>query len=313
MDRSPVRLALTCLTLTALGLGLTACSTHAAPTKAPATSGTAGTSASVPGAGSPGPFGSTPVAPTASASGAPSAPAPRRPSAADQLAGFFAAAERADRQIRQASRLIDGGFRGEVVVLDPATVAAVKAIDTKPVVRAIPGGLTPRQLRSVLQVYADLSSRRAAFNRVLEYASDSPLPRGSTNGKDLLTCLGHGSAAAARFADDLAASRALAAASAPVKVAPAHSRLTAEVAIRVHGLDLPNNGCGECGGVAPRPVVLHPIVWKRVDQGPNSAWDATIATGPFTTTVNDGVRLIVLTGTARYVPDHGWNTNLNAC
>jgi hypothetical protein len=266
------------------------------------------------GAGPLGPFRSTPAAPTAAASAASSAPEPRRPSAADQLAGFFAAAERADQQIRQASRLIDGGFREEVIVLEPATVAAVKAIDTKPVARAIPGGLNPRQLRSVLQVYADLSSRRAALNRVLEYASGSPLPRGSTNGKDLLTCLGHGTAAAARFADDLAASRALAAASAPVKVAPAHSRLTAEVAIRAHGIDLPNNGCGECGGVAPRPVVLHPIVWKRVDPGPGSGWDGTIATtGLFTTTVNDGVRLIVLAGTARYVPGQGWDTNLNAC
>jgi hypothetical protein len=313
MNRPPARLALSCLTLTTLGLGLTACSTHAAPTKAPATSGTAGTSTSMVGAGPLGPFRSTPVAPTPAASGASSAPAPRRPSAADQLAGFFAAAERVDQQIRQASRLIDGGFRGEVIVLDRATVAAAKAIDTKAVVRAIPGGLNPRQLRSVLQVYADLSSRRAALNRVLEYASDSPLPRGSTNGKDLLTCLGHGTAAAARFADDLAASRALAAASAPVKVAPAHSRLTAEVAIRAHSIDLPNNGCGECGGVAPRPIVLHPIVWKRVDRGPGSVWDGTITTGLFTTTVNDGVRLIVLAGMARYVPGHGWDTNLNAC
>ena len=91
---------------------------------------------------------------------------------------------RADQQIRQASRLIDGGLRGEVIVLDAATVAAVPALDTKAVVRAIPGGLNPRQLRSVLQVYADLSSRRAAIKRVLEYANDSPLPPGSTDAKD---------------------------------------------------------------------------------------------------------------------------------
>jgi hypothetical protein len=154
-------------------------------------------------------------------------------------------------------------------------------------------------LRSVLQVYADLSSRRAALNRVLEYASDSPLPRTSTKAKDLLTCLSHGSAAAARFADDLAATRALAAASAPVKVAPVRSRLTAEVAIRAHGIDLPNNGCGECGGVVPRPVALYPIVWNRVDQGPGSEWDGTIGTGGLFT--------------ARYVPGHGWDINVNAC
>jgi hypothetical protein len=285
MNRSLTRLTLTCLAVISLGLTLTACSSHPAATNAPATSGTAGTSVPVAGSGSPGPSRAT--------------PAPRRPSAADQLAGFFAAAALADQQIRHASGLINGGFRGEVIVLDPATVAAVKAIDTKAVVRAIPGGLTPRQLRSVLQVYADLSSRRAALNRVLEYASDSPLPRTSTNAKDLVACLGHGRVAAARFADDLAASRALAAASAPVQVAPTRSRLTAEVAIRAHVIELPNNGCGECGGVVPRPVVLHPIVWKRVDQGPGSVWDGTIATtGLFT---------------ARYVPGQGWDTNLNAC
>jgi hypothetical protein len=98
-----------------------------------------------------------------------------------------------------------------------------------------------------------------------------------------------------------------------VKVAPAHSRLPAEVAIRAHSIDLPNNGCDECGGVASRPVVLHPIVCKRVDRGPDSGWDGTIPTGLFTTTVNDGVRLIVLAGMARYVPVQGWDTNLNAC
>jgi len=196
-----------------------------------------------------------------------------------------------------------------VIVLDPATVAAVKAIDTKAVVRAIPGGLNPHQLRSVLQVYADLSSRRAALNRVTEYASDSPLPRGSTDAKDLLTCLGHGTAAAARFADDLAAARALAAASAPVKVAPARSRLTAEVAIRAHGIDLANNGCGECGGVAPRPVVLPPIVWKRVDQGPGRVWDGTISTT--TSSANPGGASGLFT--ARYIPRQGWDTSLNAC
>ena len=240
---------------------------------------------------SPGVSGSTP--PTSSV------PAPRRSSAADQLAGFFVAAGRADEQIRQATKLINGGFRGEVIVLAPATVAAVNAIDTKAVVRAIPGGLTPRELGSVLQVYADLSSRRAAFNRVLEYAGESPLPRTSTDAKDLLSCLGHGTAAAARFADDLAASRALAAASAPVKVAPLRSRLTAEVAIRAHGIDLPNNGCGECGGVVPRPIVLYPIVWKRVDLGPGSVWDGTVGTsGLFT---------------ARYVPGQGWDIQSNAC
>jgi hypothetical protein len=220
-------------------------------------------------------------------------------SAADQLAGFFSAAGHADQQIRHATRLINGGFHAKVIVLDQRTVAAVKAIDTKPVVRAIPGGLTDRQLRSVLQVYADLSSRRAALNRVLDYADQSPLPRTSTNAKDLVTCLGHGTAAAARYADDLAAARALAAASAPVTIARAQSRLTAEVAIHAHIIDLPNNGCGECGGVVPRPIVLHPIVWQQIDHGPGSVWDGTIGTtGLFT---------------ARYIPGHGWDTNFNAC
>jgi hypothetical protein len=226
-------------------------------------------------------------------------PKPHRFSAADQLAGFFTAAEHADQQIRHATRLINGGIHADVIVLDQRTVRAVKGIDTRSVVRAIPGGLNARQLRSVLQVYADLSSRRAAFNRVLEYADQSPLPRTSTNAKDLVTCLSHGASAAARFADDLAASRTLAAASAPVTIAPARSRLTAEVAIHAHSIDLPNNGCGECGGVVPRPILLHPIVWQRIDHGLGSVWDGTIGTsGLFT---------------ARYIPGQGWDATSNAC
>jgi hypothetical protein len=94
-----------------------------------------------------------------------------------------------------------------------------------------------------------------------------------------------------------------------VKVAPARSRLTAEVAIRAHDIDLPNNGCGECGGVVPRPVVLHPIVWKRVDQGPGRVWDGTIATATSSAKPGGASGLFA----ARYVPGQGWDTNLNAC
>lgn len=218
-------------------------------------------------------------------------------SAADQLAPFFAAATRADQQLRRAAGLVNAGIGSREIVLDATMVRAVKAIDTDAVVRAVPGGLPPTLLRSVLEVYADLSSRQAAFNRILEYAPGSPLPRAGDDARDLIRCLGNGASPTASFGADLAASRSVAAATAPVKVAPVQSRQAAEVAIRAGGIRLPNNGCGECGGYVPRPIVLPPIVWKHTELA-GIAWDGTIGSTQFS---------------ARYVVGKGWDVAFNAC
>ncbi len=149
----------------------------------------------------------------------------------------------------------------------------------------------------MLQVYADLSSRAAAFNRVREFAGRS-LPRGGAEAEDLIRCLGNGAAPARSYAADLAAARHLAAATRPVTLAPASSRRTAEMAIRAYGIALHNNGCDSCGGYVPRPVVLYRIVWKHIVLAPGSVWDGTIGGMPFT---------------ARYSQGHGWTVGLDAC
>jgi hypothetical protein len=231
----------------------------------------------------------------------PSAAAKQRASATGQLAGFLAAATRADRQLRAAAVLVNRDIGSQHIIVDPATVAAIKAVDTQAVVQAIPGGLPPALLRSTLQVYAGLSSRRAAFNRVVSAAPQSPLPR--TEANDLIACLGNG-APAARFGSDLAAVRRLAGSSAPVKVAPVRSRLTAEVAIRAAYLHGWNNAADGCGGYVPRPIVLYPIQWKRIvlnDGGSGSVWDGAIA-----------VPTSPLPFIARYRGGHGWAVTLAA-
>ncbi len=49
--------------------------------------------------------------------------------AANQLAEFFAGAQRVDRDIRRAADLVNGGFRAGTATIDPATARAVDALD----------------------------------------------------------------------------------------------------------------------------------------------------------------------------------------
>jgi hypothetical protein len=78
-------------------------------------------------------------APSASTSGAPGVDGPAKTSAADQLAGYFTEASRMDVQLRAAADLINGDIGRDVIVLAPATVAAVDAIEPRTLVRTIPG------------------------------------------------------------------------------------------------------------------------------------------------------------------------------
>jgi hypothetical protein len=236
-------------------------------------------------------------APSASASGTPGGTGgggggQAGSSAADQLAGLFAGASRMDARLRGAAELINGGVRRDVIVLDPATVAAVGAIEPRTLVRAIPGGADGALLRSVLLVYSDLVSRKRAMSRVVQYSDLSPLPRTGSEAKDLITCLGNGHAAATRFSADLAAARALAARSAPVAVVAPGSRRAAELAVRVQFVWLANAGCDACGGVVLTELL--PLVWTG---GPGD-YHGTL----------DGVEF-----RADYAKGTGWTVNFNAC
>jgi len=235
------------------------------------------------------PFTSAPASPSQDGRGG--GVAPQRKSAADQLADFFDAAARMDGDLRDAARRINGGVRRDVIVLEPATVAAVRAIEPHAIVATIPGGMDRELLRQVMLVYSDLVSRRLAMARVVYFASSAPLPRAGSEAQELIECLGNGSPAARRFAGDLAAVRARASHSEPIAVAPRNSRATAEVAVRARYIDLLNGGCDSCGGgVLTR---LLPLVWKR--QG---GFDGTVGGVPFQAT---------------YTAASGWNAQLNAC
>jgi hypothetical protein len=221
----------------------------------------------------------------------------RQRSVADQLAGFFAAATRADGQLRSAAALVNGGIGTEKVTMSGGAIAAVEAVDTGPVVRALPGGLPPALQRSVLQVYGGLASRVAALRRVRQFSGPT-LPRTDPRVRELMDCLSNGAAPAKSFAGDLAATRVLATATPAVTLDAASSRRTGELAIRASEIALGNRGCNACGGYAPRPVVLKPIVWKTIVQSPDIVWDGAI----------DGMQFA-----ARYVAGRGWDVHFNAC
>jgi hypothetical protein len=240
---------------------------------------------------------SSPVAPATGSSA--TSPSASGTTEAARLGAFFAAAGRADAQLRTAADRINAAISPTTIVIDAATVAAVKAVDVEAVARAVPAGLPSTLTQQVLEVYADLSSRQAAFQRVLEDASQSPLPRNSDVGKDLIRCLGNGSAPARFFAGDLAAVRSTASGMPALTPAAPTSRAAAELALRLHAISLPNNCAEECGGYAPRPIPLYQFVWGKVHLAPGSDWDGHYGdTGLFT---------------ARYVTGQGWQIAVNAC
>lgn len=220
-------------------------------------------------------------------------------SALAQLAPFLDAVARADDDLRATAVLVNRGVRSDTVVLAPATVAAVRDLDTGGVARQIPAGAPTPILRSALGLEAGLSSRERAFVRVLEYADRSPLDRTSVEARDLLRCLANGAAPALAFPGDVAALRRLAAATPAFAVRPASSRAAADVAIRAAYARGHNEGCGECGGYAPRPMPLVPLRWTASTSSESGrSWDGTVGGIPFR---------------ARYTAKAGWSVELNAC
>ena len=252
--------------LLVLALGAAACGDQ------PAGSGGSSPPQPTPTAATPAPTASTPASPTS-----PVTP-PARRTAADQLRDFFAAARDADTALHRAARLINEGVTEDAVTVRPATVAAVKAVPLEAVYRAVPAGLDRELLRGVLLVYSDIVSRRMAMGPVTYAGGDAVvvLPRPgrqdtSPSAWEILTGLGDGHAAAARFEGDLAAVRSTAARTPAFTVRSDTSRAAAEVAVRVTHIAAANGGCGGTGGqVFPRLV---PMTWKS---GSDGHWTGTV-------------------------------------
>jgi hypothetical protein len=220
----------------------------------------------------------------------PAAPAP----AVEQLAGFFTQSQQMDVRLRHAASLINAGFIGQTVQMDRASIAAIRDIEPLTLVRTIPGGLDRDLQRSILLVYNDLVSRRAAMNGVIEYASTRPLRRDGAEARELLACLANGSRAAATFKKHLAAARTAASAATLTAAAPS-SRQTAEVAILATYIYGFNNGCASCGGQVLGD--LPPVTWKNTTQL-GTRYDGTVGNILFQ---------------ARYQATQDWTINLNAC
>ena len=194
---------------------------------------------------------------------------PTQPSAAEALDPFFAAATRLDQQLKTAAAAINAtGPPWEQISADVAS--KVRAADLGPVSRAIPAGLPHDLQESVILVLSDLTSRRMAMESFTVVApvlpDDSDAAHQTT--AQLLDELQNGHAAAVRFDADLAAARALAAASAPIAPVPTRSRLTAEVLILVEYVRVANAGCDARGGAVF--TTLPRVVWRSVSYQPDA-------------------------------------------
>jgi hypothetical protein len=246
-------------------------------------------------------------------SGAPAPPSPKvtglvtttptptatQPSAVEDLAVFLSAAATLDRQLHEAAAAINAA--GPPWVVTEAVARTVSAADVEPVARAIPAGLPPDLLRSVILVYSDLASRRAAMESFAIAHYD--IPRGERDA-EWLAELANGHEAAARFDADLAATRSLAAVTSPIAAVPADSRLVAEKLLLVQFVEKGNFGCGARGGAVLTELPV--ITWVPPSWNPDA--DGTIGGRNADTEDEAGIDF-----TADFGPDGIWHVEIIAC
>jgi hypothetical protein len=232
---------------------------------------------------------STSPSPSTTPSTSPTAePTQPGPSATEALDPFFAAADTLDRQLQAAAAAINAsGPPWEEVGDDIAS--AVRAADLDPVERTISAGLPHDLQQAVILVFSDLASRRMAmhsfsypetrfpddFYSVDEHGNPYYIDDEGTRldvrhatTAQLIEELENGHEAATRFEDDLAAARALAAATPPIEPVPTESRLTAEILILVNMVRINNQGCDARGGA----VLTHlpTVTWGPVPDNPDA-------------------------------------------
>ena len=222
-------------------------------------------------------------------------PTSRAPSAADQLGAFFTAAQRLDGRLRQTAALVNTGIGAESLMFSTATFAAIRAIDVKTVLAAIPAGMPERLERQAMLVYNDLVSRADSLKGPLIAQYQQPLKRTDFWSRFIMDCLSNGAPAAAKFPGDLSSTRNLAASLPRFRVAAPDSRAAAAIAVRAMDIGLANGGCLSCGGVMlAQPI---PIVWTSAS-----------AKGRHLEGTVSGVQF-----TADYKPGQGWIVEIRAC
>lgn len=169
--------------------------------------------------------------------------------AADDLAVFFARAAELDRALTAAADSINANMTENEMVVRQATVDLVQTTRglVKDTEAAVPAGLGPDLLRATLPVFSDLVSRSyamAAWER-LPLPGYETIPLVETN---VVSCLNHGSEAAARYSADMAALRELARSSPPVVDVAPDSRAAESVALHLANIEHGNRCCEGCGG-----------------------------------------------------------------
>jgi len=222
-------------------------------------------------------------------------PASPGPSAADDLAGFFAAAERVDQRLRDAAEQFNATVGPDTVRVDEALRQSVSSLHVSDAAAAIPAGLPPDLLLEVLIVQDGLTTRASALRGAVEEIDAGRM-------EAALGCLENGGAEAERFDADVAAAKALAGSSAPIVVAAPDSRAAGELALRLSVIQGLNGGCGACGDAAS-PVELVTITWYD---------DPTIDPGS-SGTVDVGGGGDPLRFSATYTPGAGWEAFPIAC
>ena len=228
----------------------------------------------------------------------------RPPSAQDDLAAYFTAAQTVDTRLRAAAAVVNGDIGKTQLTVNRSTTDAIAAADPTGAAQAIPAGPTPDLLLPVMLVQSDLMSRFYAlrgFERAINGTSGTVVPLSDQLAQDALSCLGNGTQAAASFAADLAVARATAAKAPPVTVAAPDSRTAADLAVLLQNLVGRNSGCMSCGG--ERETSLPTITWyaTRMPAGFHGH------PGPVDGNVN-GVDFL-----ANYTLGTGWDIQAYAC
>jgi hypothetical protein len=214
------------------------------------------------------------------------------PTAAGDLAAYFAAAKIADARIRAAAVAVNRDIGPTTVHISRSTRNLILASSPRQAERAIPAGMQPDLQRAVLLVQSELVARSAAFNGI---RTADTLPLSDQESVFMLGAFRIGSGIAHRYPADLAAARALARANPPLRTVRADSRRSAELALQIAIINGENNGCSSAGGyLYTRPW---PIRWQTVVVG-DRRFDGTIGGIMFAAT---------------YSPASGWNVELNAC
>jgi hypothetical protein len=178
---------------------------------------------------------------TAGSSTTTAGPAPE-PTALDALEPFFTAAADLDRRIREAAIVFNAGFDPDGPAVSEEAADAVDGLGQEPLRLLIPAGMPPELETAVLAVYADLSSRVASLDGGVRFATEH-------NPVDwVMECLDNGAGSFARFEDDVARARDLAAQEPQPQAAP-DSAEAGMLAARLVAIDSMNFGCDSCGGL----------------------------------------------------------------